>query len=189
VPKFRNAERLEIALGLLASKAYKLKMISSKLTLTFSFIILVSLISTFTMSSVSAKPHFSTKPTITKNPDLSISADIKAVDLGNKLATLYLTSLASAKLQCINPGGNDPMPKEVDFEKVVNQTVNIKPDDGDIKRSLTLAPPTFPSSSEICSNPNWTVDVLSLIYKNVALDIERDNSDILSFNFGNVSQT
>ena len=161
-------------------------MISRKLAITFSFIVLVGLISTFTIPSVNAKPHFSDNPTIAKNPNLSLTADFKAVDLGNKLATVYLTSLASAKLQCINPGGNDPLPKEVDFEKVVNQTVNIKPDDGDIKRSLTLAP-TFPSASEICSNPNWTVDVLSLIYENVALHIERDNSDILKFNFGNVT--
>jgi hypothetical protein len=166
-----------------------LRMISRKLASTFSLIILVSLISTFSISFVSAKPHFSDNPTIAKNPNLSLTADFKAVDMGNKLATVYLTSLASAKLQCINPGGNDPLPKGVDFEKVVNQTVNIKPDDGDIEKSLTLSPPTFPSASEICSNPNWTVDILSLIYENLALHIERDNSDILSFNFGNVTQT
>jgi hypothetical protein len=111
------------------------------------------------------------------------------VDLGKNLATVYVTSLASAKLQCVNPGGNSPQAKEVVFEAVVNQTVNIKPDDGDIKRSLTLGPPTFPSASEICSNPNWTVDILSLIYENVVLHIERDNSNILTFNFGNVTQT
>jgi hypothetical protein len=165
-------------------------MISRKLAITFSFIVLVALISTFNISSVSAKLHFSDKPTIAaKNPNLSLTADFKAVDLGNKLATVYLTSLASAKLQCINPGSNNPPPKEVDFEKVVNQTVKIKPDDGDIKRSLTLSPSTFPSASEICSNPNWTVDILSLIYENVALHIERGNSNILSFKFGNVTQT
>lgn len=50
--------------------------------------------------------------------------------------------------------------------------MNIKPDDGDIKRSLTLGPPTFPSASEICSNPNWTVDILSLIYENVVLHMK-----------------
>jgi hypothetical protein len=164
-------------------------MISRKLAIMFSFIILVTLISTFTISSVSAKPHFSVKPTIAKNPNLSLTADFKAVDLGKNLATVYVTSLASAKLQCVNPGGNNPPAKEVVFEAVVNQTVNIKPDDGDIKRSLTLGPPTFPSASEICSNPNWTVDILSLIYENVVLHIERDNSNILTFNFGNVTQT
>ncbi|MGB7706119.1 MAG: hypothetical protein WBL64_02360 [Nitrososphaeraceae archaeon] len=163
-------------------------MISRKLAIIFSFIILVTLISTFTISSVSAKPHFSVKPTIAKNPNLSLTADFKAVDLGKKIATVYLTSLASANLQCVNPGGNSPPAKEVDFERVVNQTVNIKPNDGDIKRSLSLGPPTFPSSSEICSNPNWRVDVLSLIYENVALHIERENSNILTFNFGNVTQ-
>ena len=164
-------------------------MISRKLAIMFSFIIIVTLILTFTISSVNAKPHFSVKPTIAKNPNLSLTADFKAVDLGKNLATVYVTSLASAKLQCVNPGGNSPPAKEVDFERVVNQTVNIKPDDGDIKRSLTLGPPTFPSASEICSNPNWTVDILSLIYENVVLHIERDNSNILTFNFGNVTQT
>lgn len=162
-------------------------MISRKLAIIFSFIILVTLISTFTISSVSAKPHFSVKPTIAKNPNLSLTADFKAVDLGKKIATVYVTSLASANLQCVNPGGNSPPAKEVDFEQAVNQTVNIKPNDGDIKRSLSLGPPTFPSS-EICSNPNWRVDVLSLIYENVALHIERENSNILTFNFGNVTQ-
>ena len=91
-------------------------MISRKLAIMFSFIIIVTLISTFTISSVNAKPHFSVKPTIAKNPNLSLTADFKAVDLGKNLATVYVTSLASAKLQCVNPGGNSPQAKEVDFE-------------------------------------------------------------------------
>lgn len=78
--------------------------------------------------------------------------------------------------------------KEVDFEQIVNQTVTVKPNDGNIKRSLTLGPPTFPSGSEVCPNPNWSVDIPSLTYENVKLRIERNNFDILTFNFGNVTQ-
>jgi hypothetical protein len=167
-----------------------MRMNSRKLTTIFGILISMTLISTLMISSVSAKPHFSDKPepTIEKNPDLSITADFKAVDLGDKVTSVYLTSLASAQLGCINPGGNAPPPQEVDFEKVVNQTVKIKPDDGDIKRSLTLGPPTFPSASEICPNPNWSVDILSLAYENVKLQIQRNNFNILTFNFGNVTQ-
>ena len=101
-------------------------MISRKLAIIFSFIILVTLISTFTISSVSAKPHFSVKPTIAKNPNLSLTADFKAVDLGKKIATVYVTSLASANLQCVNPGGNSPPAKEVDFERVCKSDSEYK---------------------------------------------------------------
>lgn len=163
---------------------------SRKLNISFGIIILMTLVSTLLISSVSAKPHFSDKPdpTIEKNPDLSLTASFKAVDLGDKAARLYITSLASAQLRCINPGGQSVPSIEVDFEQIVNQTVTVKPNDGDIKRSLTLGPPTFPSGSEVCPNPNWSVDIPSLTYENVKLRIERNNFDILTFNFGNVTQ-
>lgn len=150
----------------------------------------MTLLSTLMIHTVSAKPHFSDKPepTFEKNPDLSLTASFKAVDLGDKAATLYITSLASAQLRCVNPGGKSVPSKEVNIEQVVNQTVSVKPNDGDIKRSLTLGPPTFPSGSEICPNTNWSVDIPSLTYENVKLHIQRNNNHILKFNFGNVTQ-
>jgi hypothetical protein len=69
-----------------------------------------------------------------------------------------------------------------------DQTVNMEPEDGKIKGSLTLGPPTLPLASEICPNKNWSVDMLSLTYENVTLQILRKNSDILTFHYGNVVQ-
>jgi hypothetical protein len=66
--------------------------------------------------------------------------------------------------------------------------MKVKLDDGNIKRSLTLGPPTLPSASETCPNPNWSVDLLSLTYENVKLNIQRNNFNVLTFNFGNVTQ-
>jgi hypothetical protein len=89
----------------------------------------------------------------------------------------------------VNPGGNSPSPKKVEFEQMQNQTLNIKPEDGKIKGSLTLGPPpVFPSASDICPNRNWSSNILSLTYENPSLDIQQKNSDILKFNFGNVTQ-
>ena len=163
---------------------------NSNIALVFGVIISMSLISGVMISSVSAKPHFSDKPepVVEKNPDLSLTANFKALDLGDKAATLYLTSLASAQLECVNPGGNTPSPHVTLFEQIVNQSMKVKPDDGNIKRSLTLGPPTLPSASETCPNPNWSVDLLSLTYENVKLNIQRNNFNVLTFNFGNVTQ-
>jgi hypothetical protein len=69
-----------------------------------------------------------------------------------------------------------------------NQTVNIKPEDGKIKGSVTLGQPTLPLTSEICPNKNWSVNILSLTYENVSLHIQRKNSDILTYNYENVIQ-
>jgi hypothetical protein len=45
---------------------------------------------------------------------------------------------------------------------------------------------TDSSASEICPNDNWKVNVLSLTYDNVVLHVQQQQSDILTFNFGNV---
>ena len=66
--------------------------------------------------------------------------------------------------------------------------MEFKPKDGKIKGSVTLGPPKLPSVLDVCPNRNWSIDILSLTYGNVALDLERKNSDVLKFNFGNVTQ-
>jgi len=76
---------------------------------------------------------------------------------------------------------------EAGFEQSQNQTIELKPKNGIIKGSLTLRQPTPPSGAEICPNKNWSADLLSLIYQNVQLHIQGKNSDILTFDFGNIS--
>ena len=161
-------------------------MISQILPFTFSIILTVIFGSTLIIPPVkAAKPHFGT-PTISKKAVLSLTANFKVVSLGKKAADAYLSTLSTERLGCVNPGGNSPPSKKVDFEQMLNQTMNMKPKDGKIKRTLTLGPPVFSSVSEICPNKNWNVDILTLIYENVTLDIQRKHSDIFTFDYGNV---
>jgi len=90
------------------------------------------------------------------------------------------------RLGCVNPGGNSPPSTKVDFEQMLIQTMNMRLKDSKIKGTLTLGPSVFPSVSEICPNKNWNVDILTLLYENVTLDIQRKNSDIFTFDYGNV---
>jgi hypothetical protein len=164
-------------------------MISRKLPIAFSLPVFIALGSGLIVTPVlAAEPHFSATPTITKNSDLSITANFKASALGKKVANVTLSSDATANIQCVNPGGNGPPPKKVDFKQIQNQSVNIKPEDGKIKERLSLGPPTLPSASDICPNGNWSTKILSLTYENPLLNIQQKNSDILKFNFGNVIQ-
>jgi hypothetical protein len=92
-------------------------MISAKLFVAFSVMLLVTFVLTSNISSVSAaKPHFSGIPTISKNSDLTLTAKFKAVSLGKKEANVYLSSISNMQLGCVNPGGNSPPSKKVDFK-------------------------------------------------------------------------
>jgi hypothetical protein len=62
---------------------------------------------------------------------------------------------------------------KIDFKQIQNQTVKLKPEDGKIKGSVTFSPPTIPLASETCSNKNWNIDVLSVIYENVTCILNR----------------
>jgi hypothetical protein len=137
---------------------------------------------------LAAEPHFSATPSITKNSDSSITANFIAAALGKKVANITFSSDAAADIQCVNPGGNGPAPKKVEFSQIQNQSVNLKPENGKIKESLTVGPPTFPSASAICPNGNWSTKIISLTYENPSLQIQRKNSDILKFNFENITQ-
>jgi hypothetical protein len=140
----------------------------------FSLTLLITLGSALMISPViAAEPHFSGMPTIAKNSDLSVTAHFKSAALGKKIANVTLSSHATAQIGCVNPGGNSPPPKKVEFEQMQNQTLNIKPEDGKIKGSLTLGPPIFPSASDICPNRNWSTNILSLTYENPSLDIQQ----------------
>lgn len=157
--------------------------------LTISVILLVTLGSTLMISSVNAaKPHFSGTPTIAKNSDKSITANFKASALDKKLANVTFSTLATAEIGCVNPGGNSPPSKQNEFEQMQYKTLDIKPKDGKIKGTLTLGPPTFPPASDICPNKNWSTNIMSLTYENPSLHIQQKNSDILKFNFENVTQ-
>ena len=141
----------------------------------------------FTAPAFAASPHFIGTPTIIKNPDLSLTAKFKAAGLANVVTDVFLTSSGgSAVLQCVNPGGNNPPPKKVDFGPLQGQTVEITPHNGQVTATATIGPPSLPGASDICPNPNWSVDILSLIYNDVELHLQQGGIDILTYDFGNV---
>jgi hypothetical protein len=134
-----------------------------------------------------ASPHFIGTPQIVKNPSFSLTATFKAAGLANVVSAAFLTSSGgTAVLQCINPGGNNPPPKQVSFGPLQGQTTFIPPSNGQITASVSIGPPTLPSASQICPNPGWSISILRLTYDNVVLHIQQNGQDILTFNFGNV---
>jgi hypothetical protein len=136
---------------------------------------------------LAASPHFIGTPTITKNSNFSLTAHFKAAGLANVASQIFLSSSGgTAELQCVNPGGNSPAPKKVDFGPLQGQVVTVQPRNGQVTASPTIGPPALPSASQICPNPGWDVKVVSLTYDNVVLHIQQQGSDILTFNFGNV---
>lgn len=136
---------------------------------------------------LAASPHFIGTPQIAKNPNASLTATFKAAGLANIVTGAFLTSSGgTAVLQCVNPGGNNPPPKQVTFGPLQGQITFIQPRNGQITGSATIGPPPLPGSSQICPNPNWSVLLLSITYFNVVLHIQQNNADILTFNFGNV---
>lgn len=136
---------------------------------------------------LAASPHFIKTPTIVKNPNFSLTAKFKAAGLGNSVTDVFLSSSGgTALLQCVNPGGNNPPPKEVDFGPLQGQVVTVQPRNGQITATPSIGPPPLPSASQICPNPNWSVDIVSLTYENVVLHIQQGGVDILTFNFGDV---
>jgi hypothetical protein len=137
--------------------------------------------------AAAASPHFIGTPTIVKNSDFSLTAKFKAAGLGNVVTNIFLSSSGgSADLQCVNPGGNNPPPKQVDFGPLQGQVVTVQPRNGQVSASPTIGPPSLPGASEICPNPNWSVQINSLTYENVVLHIQQQGSDILTYNFGTV---
>jgi hypothetical protein len=134
-----------------------------------------------------ASAHFIGTPTITKNPNASLTATFKAAGLANVVTGAFLTSSGgTAVVQCVNPGGNNPPPKQVSFGPLQGQLTTIQPRNGQITASATIGPPPLPSASQICPNPNWNVQLVSVTYDNVVLHIQQNGGDILTFNFGNV---
>jgi hypothetical protein len=136
---------------------------------------------------MAASPHFIGTPTITKNPNFSLTANFKAAGLGNVVSNVFLSSSGgTADLQCVNPGGNNPPPKKVSFGPLQGQVVTVQPRNGQITASPSIGPPPLPSASQICPNPNWSVAIVSLTYFNVVLHIQQSGVDVLTFSFGNV---
>lgn len=134
-----------------------------------------------------ASPHFIGTPTITKNPNGSLTATFKAAGLANVVTGAFLSSSGgTAVLQCVNPGGNNPPPKQVSFGPLQGQITTIQPNNGQITASATIGPPPLPSASQICPNPNWNVLLLHITYFNVVLHIQQNGVDILTFSFGTV---
>ena len=156
-------------------------------TTTLAIFMATMLASVTVSAAFAANPHFIGTPTIVKNPDLSLTANFKAAGLGNVVTDIFLTSSGgTAELQCVNPGGKDPPPKQVDFGPLQGQTVTVTPRNGQVTASPSIGPPPLPGADEICPNPNWTVRVNSLTYEDVVLHLQQGGVDILTHDFGDV---
>jgi hypothetical protein len=165
-------------------------MTKSKMRITYAIAVSalgLALSSSFITTALAASPHFIGTPTIRKNPNGSLTANFKAAGLANIVTGAFLTSSGgTATLQCVNPGGNNPPPKQVTFGPLQGQTTFIQPNNGQITATVSIGPPALPSASQICPNPGWSVRIVSLTYDNVVLHIQQNGVDILTFNFGNV---
>jgi len=66
-----------------------------------------------------------------------LTANFKAAGLANIVTGAFLASSGgTAELQCVNPGGNNPPPKKVDFGPLQGQTKEIQPRNGQIMTYL-----------------------------------------------------
>lgn len=143
-----------------------------------------------TVPVLAASPHFIGTPKIKKNSNFSLTAKFKAAGFVNLLAVngslTSRTHSGTAVLQCVDPGGDNPPPQEVNFvlPEILGTHIPIK--NGKISASITLGPPSLPSASQICPDPDWTVTILSLTYEDVVLVISNIHQDFLTFNFGDV---
>jgi hypothetical protein len=156
-------------------------------TTTLAMLTAAMLASTSATAALAASPHFIGTPTVTKNPDLSLTATFKAAGLGNVVSDIFMTSSGGvADLQCVNPGGNNPPPKRVDFGPLQGQTVTVTPRNGQVTASPTMGPPSLPGAAELCPNSNWSVQIVSLTYFDVVLHIQQGGVDVLTFDFGDV---
>lgn len=157
---------------------------ATTLALATSIVLVMASLST---AAYAANPHFIGTPKIVKNPDFSLTASFKAAGLGNVVTDIFLTSSGGvADLQCVNPGGNNPPPKRVDFGPLQGETVTVTPRNGQVTASPSIGPPPLPSAAELCPNPNWSVAINSLTYFDVELHIQQGGVDILTFDFGDV---
>ena len=127
---------------------------------------------------LAANPHFIGTPTVVKNPDFTVTTNFKAAGLGNVVSQAFLSSSGGiAVVHCVNPGGNSPPPQQVSFGPLQGRVVTIQPRNGQITASPTIGPPSLPSPSETCPNPNWIVQLVSLTYSNVVLHIQQQGFD------------
>jgi hypothetical protein len=162
--------------------------IKKKLTIaSIALLAFVIIAATVQSTVLAASPHFIGTPTIVKNPNGSLTSTFKAAGLANIVTGAFLTSSGgTAVLQCVNPGGNNPPPKQVTFGPLAGEETFIPPNNGQITARVTIGPSPLPSASQICPNPNWSVVLLSITYFNVVLHIQQNGFDILTFNFGTV---
>ena len=56
------------------------------------------------------------------------------------VAGVFLSGISNSQLGCVNPDGSSLPSMKIEFKQIQNQTVKLKPEDGKIKRSVTLGP-------------------------------------------------
>jgi hypothetical protein len=159
-----------------------------RLLITPTLLLAVTLATSLVAAPVmAASPDFIGTSRILKNADFSLTANFKAAGLANIVSQAFLSSSGgTADLQCVNPGGNNPPPKRVDFGPLQGQITTIQPKNGQITANATIGPPPLPVAAQICPNKNWNIDILSLTYFNLVLNIQQNGVEILTFNFKTV---
>ncbi len=155
-----------------------------RLLITSTLILAATLAASIvTVPVLADNAHFIGTPTIIKNPDGSLSATFKAAGLGSTPINIFLSSSGgSADLQCVNPGGNNPPPKHVNFGPLQGEVVTVQPRNGQVTATTgPLGPPPLPTASQICPNSHWSITIVTLTYTNVVLHV-----GTLAFSFGTV---
>jgi hypothetical protein len=146
------------------------------------------------LSLLAASPALAQKPgahivgelTITKTTaGLTVSG--KGAGFGNFVTEAFLTAeRVEAVFQCRNPGGNIAPGQGVELFNVVGPTQTITPRAGHITFNVTLPAPPTPSPAEVCPNPNWTVELVSLTFFGVELHFEQAGEEVLVVELGDI---
>jgi hypothetical protein len=116
--------------------------------------------------------HFVGSGKATANPDHSVTVTFKIAGLaaGSFTSVTLAASDVTANVQCVNPGGNNPPPKQTDVGALTTTgSFGPAPKNGNLIGQITLGPPTISAEQADCPNPNWTVTINSVTYTGLSL--------------------
>ena len=110
-------------------------------------------------ASGTGNPKFARQFTDCSATSTSILCNYKISGLGNTdVVDVFLTAPVLVQADCQNPGGN-VAPGQAFQTNVTGSQLQLRPENGQITRSISISAsdaPT-PSASQVCPNPQWTV--------------------------------
>jgi hypothetical protein len=123
--------------------------------------------------------HFVGDFTISKSLSAGLSVSGKAAGLGDGPTNAFLTAASvSARYECVNHGGNVAPGQPVVEQNVTGPVKPITPHNGQITFTVTIPPPSTPSSATECPSGKWTVRLTSLTYTNVVVHVVNADTNL-----------